>query len=93
MTPGRKEGHSGVKLVVLSIEQQSNILKLPLQFACHPQSKAISVHQSAADVGPVRERDSNKHELVAQRCIDATDKGEKMVFIVPVTMRFAHLSY
>jgi len=51
---------------------------------------------SAVDSGPVRELDPNAHGLkredVARRCIDATDNGEKAVFM-PVHMRYGHLLY
>jgi len=51
---------------------------------------------SAVDSGPVRESDPNKHglkrEVVAQRCIQAADNGEKAVFM-PLTMRYGHLLY
>ncbi|TFK72262.1 NAD(P)-binding protein [Pluteus cervinus] len=51
---------------------------------------------SAVDNGPVREADPNKHglrrEVVAGRCIEAIDRGEKMVFM-PKYMRYGHLLY
>ncbi|EJF64609.1 NAD(P)-binding protein [Dichomitus squalens LYAD-421 SS1] len=52
---------------------------------------------SAVDGGTVREADPNKNGLkrttVARRSILAVDRGEKLVFMPPVTGRFAHLCY
>jgi short-subunit dehydrogenase len=63
---------------------------------CMPSTVQGDFRASAVDAGPVRERDPNTHglkrEYVAQRCIQAIDKGEKTVFI-PIFMRFAHLLY
>lgn len=63
---------------------------------CMPSTVQGDFRASAVDAGPVREHDPNTHglkrEYVAQRCIQAIDKGEKTVFI-PIVMRFAHLLY
>ena len=63
---------------------------------CMPSTVQGDFRASAVDAGPVRERDPNTHglkrEYVAQRCIQAIDKGEKTVFI-PIVMRFAHFLY
>jgi short-subunit dehydrogenase len=53
---------------------------------------------SAVDSGPVREADPNKHGLkidyVAQRCIDAVDRGVRGSVIMPwVPYAFAHHLY
>lgn len=51
---------------------------------------------SAVDGGSVREQDPNKHGLklgvVAERCVQAVDNGEKTVFM-PGLMRLGHLLY
>ena len=52
--------------------------------------------KSAVDGGPPREADPNRHglrrEVVAQRCIDAVDKGERTIFMGDI-YRIWHLLY
>ncbi|CDO75799.1 hypothetical protein BN946_scf184934.g14 [Trametes cinnabarina] len=52
---------------------------------------------SAVDGGKVREAESNKNglrrEAVAKRCLEAIERGEKNVFMPPITGHFAHLGY
>ena len=52
--------------------------------------------KSAVDGGPPREADPNRHglrrEVVAQRCIDAVDKGERTIFMGDI-YRIGHLLY
>ena len=89
--------YASTKAASLVLYQALSIEHPKIAFTvCMPSTVEGDFRASAVDVGPVRERDPNKHglkrELVARRCIDAIDKGEKTVFM-PVIMRFAHLLY
>ena len=92
--------YASTKAASLMLYQALSIEHPKIAFSlCMPSTVQGDFRSSAVDVvGPINEgREPNKQhglkrEFVAQRCIEAIDKGEKTVFI-PVTMRFAHLLY
>lgn len=89
--------YASTKAASLVLYQALSIEHPKIAFSvCMPSTVEGDFRASAVDAGPIRESDPNKHglkrEFVAQRCIEAIDKGEKTVFI-PVIMRFAHLLY
>lgn len=67
---------------------RSNIIKSPLQFACHLQSKMTL---SAVDADLVKASDSNSQARVRSQTAIDSDKGERRQVFILVTMRSAHL--
>jgi short-subunit dehydrogenase len=75
----------------LAIEHRSVAFSLII-----PATVEGDFRASAVDSGPVVERDPNKYglkrEIVAERCVQAVDHGDKTVFM-PSSMRLGHLLY